>query len=183
MPFKQQIQCKIASITRKKTGVGRTWCQHWPSIKWVLYKLRLELWCSELRQKDLKNSINNDMVIVWYQCSTTNRWLDASSTLITTPSFFGRAWGRASSVERRASSVERRASSVLSFHSCIRRRHGNQKVKTNLIVTLSIDNEMARRRAEVKFSRASVLRMCDVVKTSSSLRRRHLSRFYVLVKT
>lgn len=117
MPFKQQIQCKIASITRKKTRVGRTWCQHWPSIKWVLYKLRLELWCSELRQKDLKKSINNDTVIVWYQCSTTNRWLDASSTLIITPSFFGRAWGR--------------ASSVLSFHSCIRRRHGNQKVKTN----------------------------------------------------
>ena len=169
MPFKQQIQCKIASITRKKTRVGRTWCQHWPSIKWVLYKLRLELWCSELRQKDLKKSINNDTVIVWYQCSTTNRWLDTSSTLIITPSFFGKAWGR--------------ASSVLSFHSCIRRRHGNQKVKTNLIVTLSIDNEMARRQAEVKFSRASVLRMCDVVKMSSSLRRRHLSRFYVQVKT
>ena len=45
--------------------------------------------------------------------------------------------------------------------------------------TLSIDNEMARRRrAEVKFSHARVLRMCDVVKTSSSLRRRlNLSRF------
>ena len=39
------------------------------------------------------------------------------------------------------------------------------------IGTLSIDNEMARRRrAEVKFSHARVLRMCDVVKTSSSLR-------------
>ena len=41
------------------------------------------------------------------------------------------------------------------------------------IGTLSIDNEMARRRrAEVQFSRVRVLRMCDVVKTSSSLRRR-----------
>ena len=48
-----------------------------------------------------------------------------------------------------------------------------------LLGTLSIDNEMARRRrAEVKFSRARVLRMCDVVKTSSSLRRRlNFSRF------
>ena len=48
-----------------------------------------------------------------------------------------------------------------------------------IIGTLSIDNEMARRRrAEVKFSRARVLRMCDFVKTSSSLRRRlNFSRF------
>ena len=55
-----------------------------------------------------------------------------------------------------------------------------------IVGTLSIDNEMARRRrAEVKFSRARVLRMCDVVKTSStsssqpsSLRRRlNFSRF------
>ena len=47
------------------------------------------------------------------------------------------------------------------------------------IGTLSIDNEMkGRRRAEVKFSRARVVRMCDVVKTSSSLRRGlNLSRF------
>lgn len=53
------------------------------------------------------------------------------------------------------------------------------------IGTLSIDNEMARRRrAEVKFSRSSFLRMCDVVKTSSSLRRRlNLRRFSVLGKT
>ena len=46
------------------------------------------------------------------------------------------------------------------------------------IGTLSIDNEVARRRrAKVKFSRARVLRMCDVVKTSSSLRRLNLGRF------
>ena len=54
----------------------------------------------------------------------------------------------------------------------------------SLIGTLSIDNEIRRRRAEVKFSPTSFLRMCDVVKSSSSHRRRlNLGRFSVLVKT
>ena len=51
--------------------------------------------------------------------------------------------------------------------------------------TLSIDNEMGRqRRPEVKFSRANLMGMRQVVKTSSSLRRRRNSgRFAVVAKT
>ena len=51
--------------------------------------------------------------------------------------------------------------------------------------TLSIDDEMGqRRRPEVKFSRANLLGMRKVVKTSSSLRRRRNSgRFAVVAKT
>ena len=48
--------------------------------------------------------------------------------------------------------------------------------------TLSIDNEMGR--PEVKFSRANLMGMRQVVKTSSSLRRRRNSgRFAVVAKT
>ena len=51
--------------------------------------------------------------------------------------------------------------------------------------TLSIDNEMGRRRRpEVKFSRANLMGMRQVVKTSSSLRRRRNSgRFAIVAKT
>ena len=54
-----------------------------------------------------------------------------------------------------------------------------------LLGTLSIDEEMGRRRRpEVKFSRANLLGMRKVVKTSSSLRRRRNSgRFAVVAKT
>ena len=54
-----------------------------------------------------------------------------------------------------------------------------------LLGTLSIDDEMGRRRRpEVKFSRANLLGMRKVVKTSSSLRRRRNSgRFAVVAKT
>ena len=51
--------------------------------------------------------------------------------------------------------------------------------RVELLGTLSIDDEMGRRRRpEVKFSRANLLGMRQVVKTSSSLRRRlNLSKF------
>ena len=64
------------------------------------------------------------------------------------------------------------------FNGLIRRSFLHPVLEHSL-GTLSIHNEMARRRrAEVKFSHARVLRMCHVVKTSSSLRRRlNLSRF------
>ena len=55
----------------------------------------------------------------------------------------------------------------------------------SILGTLSIDDEMGRRRRpEVKFSRANLLGMRKVVKTSSSLRRRRNSgRFAVVAKT
>ena len=58
-------------------------------------------------------------------------------------------------------------------------------VCVNRLGTLSIDDEMGRRRRpEVKFSRANLLGMREVVKTSSSLRRRRNSgRFAVVAKT
>ena len=54
-----------------------------------------------------------------------------------------------------------------------------------VVGTLSIDDEMGRRRRpEVKFSRANLLGMRKVVKSSSSLRRRRNSgRFAVVAKT
>ena len=53
------------------------------------------------------------------------------------------------------------------------------------IANLSIDNEIGRRRLpEVKFSRAHLVRIGKVVKTSSSFRRGRISgRFAVLAKT
>ena len=67
----------------------------------------------------------------------------------------------------------------------LRLKHSHLKGSDELIGTLSIDDEMARRRRpEVKFSRANLLGMRKVVKTSSSLRRRRNSgRFAVVAKT
>ena len=57
--------------------------------------------------------------------------------------------------------------------------------RVRLLGTLSIDDEMGRRRRpEMKFSRANLLGMREVVKTSFSLRRRRNSgRFAVVAKT
>ena len=68
--------------------------------------------------------------------------------------------------------------------SYVIRYYGNSDVIVTLIETLSIDDEMrGRRRPEVKFSRASLLGMRKVVKTSSSLRRLNSGRFVVVAKT
>ena len=56
----------------------------------------------------------------------------------------------------------------------------NGEVVLSVLGTLNIDNEMGRRRrAEVKFSRARVLRMCDVVNSSTT----KSQQIFVLVKT